>query len=58
MKTIYSNSIEVLSDTITPVQAYLNLREKYASVCLFESSEYHSKENSKSLNHLLGLILW
>ena len=48
MKTIFSNSTELLSDTISPVQAYLNLRDQYVSVSLFESSEYRSNNNSRS----------
>ena len=48
MKTIFSNYTDVLSDTTTPVNAYFNLRDIFSSVSLFESSDYHSKENSKS----------
>ena len=48
VKKIYSNSTEILSDTITPISVFLNLRDVYKSVSLFESSDYHSKENSKS----------
>ena len=45
---IYSKQTEILSDTITPISVFLNLRDVYKSVSLFESSDYHSKENSKS----------
>ncbi len=38
----------MLSDTATPVSIYLNLRDHYASVSLFESSDYYNRENSKS----------
>lgn len=38
----------MLSDTITPISVFLNLRDVYKSVSLFESSDYNSKENSKS----------
>ena len=48
MKKIYSNSTDLLSDTITPIRVFLNLRDVYKSVSLFESSDYNSKENSKS----------
>ena len=48
MKKIYSKKTELLSDTITPISVFLNLRDVYKSVSLFESSDYHSKENSKS----------
>lgn len=45
---IYSKQTEVLSDTITPISVFLNLRDVYKSVSLFESSDYQFKENSKS----------
>ena len=48
MKKIYSKQTEVLSDTITPISVFLNLRDVYKSVSLFESSDYQFKENSKS----------
>jgi anthranilate synthase component 1 len=48
VKKIYSNSTDMLSDTITPISVFLNLRDVYKSVSLFESSDYNSKENSKS----------
>lgn len=48
MKKIYSEKTELLSDTITPISVFLNLRDVYKSVSLFESSDYNSKENSKS----------
>ncbi len=48
VKKIYSNSTDLLSDTITPIRVFLNLRDVYKSVSLFESSDYNSKENSKS----------
>jgi anthranilate synthase component 1 len=47
-KKIYRKKSELLSDTITPISVFLNLRDVYKSVSLFESSDYHSKENSKS----------
>ena len=37
-----------MSDRITPVNAYLRIRDKYANAILLESSDYHSKDNSYS----------
>ena len=37
-----------LADTITPVAAYLKLRDRYANTLLLESSDYHGEENSFS----------
>ena len=50
MKTYYlkSNNIRVLSDTLTPVSIYLNVRDKFANSILLESSDYHGMENSFS----------
>ncbi|MCG8577469.1 MAG: anthranilate synthase component I family protein [Flavobacteriales bacterium] len=48
MKKIYSRQKHFLSDTLTPIAAFLNLRDKYISTSLFESSDYHSRSNSKS----------
>lgn len=45
---IYTTSSQQICDTITPISAYLNLRDSFANVSLFESSEYAKKENSKS----------
>jgi anthranilate synthase component 1 len=45
---IYTKTQEILCDTITPISAFLSLRDEYANVSLFESSDYSSKENSKS----------
>ena len=45
---IYSKTQEILSDTFTPISAFLSLRDEFANVSLFESSDYSSKENSKS----------
>jgi anthranilate synthase component I len=45
---IYTKTEEILSDTMTPISAFLNLRDKFANVSLFESSDYSSRENSKS----------
>jgi anthranilate synthase component 1 len=45
LKTKY---IKRLSDRVTPVNIYLNLRDKFANSILLESSDYHSKENNFS----------
>lgn len=37
-----------LADTVTPVNIYLRLRDKYAGSILLESSDYHGNENSFS----------
>lgn len=38
----------MFADLTTPVQMFMNLRNKYAKVFLLESSEYNKKENSRS----------
>ncbi len=38
----------LLSDLYTPVGCYLKLRQKYHQILLLESSDYSSKENSRS----------
>jgi anthranilate synthase component I len=50
MKTYYlkSKDVRMLSDTLTPVSIYLNLRDKFANSILLESSDYHGMENSFS----------
>ena len=45
---IYSSFVKVLADTITPVGAYLKIRDHYPNALLLESSDYHSKEDSFS----------
>jgi anthranilate synthase component I len=40
--------LKTLSDTHTPVELYLKLRDKFPSSFLLESSDYKSKENSYS----------
>lgn len=37
-----------MADTITPVSAYLKLRDRFANTLLLESSDYHGEENSFS----------
>ncbi len=38
----------LLGDMVTPVGAYLCLRDRYAESALMESSDFHSAENSRS----------
>ena len=38
-----------LSDSLTPVQAYLLLRDEGPASCLFESTDYHSREYAHSV---------
>ncbi|MCD7714554.1 MAG: anthranilate synthase component I family protein [Prevotella sp.] len=38
----------VLGDLVTPVSAYLKVRDVYPQSALMESSDFHSQENSKS----------
>ena len=51
---------KLLSDLYTPVSCFLKLRQKYPQLLLLESSDYSSKENSKSficLDPLEGIYL-
>ena len=41
-------SRKVAGDLLTPVTAYLNVRDLYSQSALMESSDYHGVENSKS----------
>ncbi|OFY43681.1 MAG: anthranilate synthase component I [Bacteroidetes bacterium GWF2_40_14] len=43
-----TNYIKTLSDTHTPVELYLKIRDKFPNSFLLESSDYKSKENSYS----------
>ena len=43
-----TNILKILSDTHTPVELYLKLRDKFPNSFLLESSDYKSKENSLS----------
>ncbi|MCF6213500.1 MAG: anthranilate synthase component I family protein [Flavobacteriaceae bacterium] len=45
LKTTYKN---IVADTITPVQVYLKVRDKYPNSILLESSDYHANDNSYS----------
>lgn len=48
MIKLKTTHIKRLSDRVTPVNIYLNLRDKFANSILLESSDYHSKENNFS----------
>lgn len=39
---------KLLADTVTPVSAYLKLRDKFPNSILLESSDYHGNENTFS----------
>ncbi len=43
-----TTSRKVAGDLLTPVTAYLNVRDLYSQSVLMESSDYHGVENSKS----------
>ena len=44
----HTASKKVLGDLITPVSAYLKVRDAYPQSALMESSDYHGGENAKS----------
>ena len=46
---IQTYSKKLLSDTLTPVNIYLKLRDVFAGSILLESSDYHGQENSLSM---------
>ncbi|MEQ8302103.1 MAG: anthranilate synthase component I family protein [Cyclobacteriaceae bacterium] len=46
---VYTRSVRLLADTLTPVNIYLKLRDVFAGSILLESSDYHGHENSLSL---------
>jgi anthranilate synthase component 1 len=48
MIKLKTNYLKRLSDRVTPVNIYLNLRDKFANAVLLESSDYHSNENNFS----------
>jgi anthranilate synthase component 1 len=49
MKTVITESIKLLSDTVTPVAIFLKIRDRFLFPCLLESNDYRSSENSNSL---------
>ncbi|TAE01139.1 MAG: anthranilate synthase component I family protein [Bacteroidetes bacterium] len=49
MKTkIFTNTYQMLADTLTPVSIYLKMRDQFPNAILLESSDYKSSENSYS----------
>lgn len=44
----HTSSKTILADLLTPVSAYLKVRDAYPQSALMESSDYHGGENSKS----------
>ncbi len=44
----HTASRRLLGDLVTPVSAYLKVRDVYPQSALMESSDFHSQENSKS----------
>lgn len=46
--TLKTHSKKLLADTLTPVSAYLRLRDKFPNSLLLESSDYHANDNSFS----------
>src|SRR5690348_5104703 len=47
--TLKISQRRLLSDTLTPVNIYLKLRDQFAGTILLESSDYHGHENCLSL---------
>lgn len=52
---IHVHTTHLLADTDTPVSLYLKVRDLYPKSALLESSDYHGKENSKSIIGILPL---
>ena len=46
---IRTHTIKMLSDQLTPVSAYLKIRDITEKPCLLESNDYQSYENSRSI---------
>ena len=46
---IHTRTIRMLSDQLTPVSAYLKIRDITSKPCLLESNDYRSYENSRSI---------
>ncbi len=46
---IRTKSLELLSDTTTPVNIFLKVRDRIHSPCLLESNDYRAVENSNSI---------
>ena len=45
---IFTKQEQILGDTYTPIGVFLNLRDHFANVSLFESSDYQNKNNAHS----------
>lgn len=45
---IFTQQEQILGDTYTPIGVFLNLRDHFANVSLFESSDYQNKSNAHS----------
>lgn len=56
MNTINTNTKTLRGDMLTPIGVFLNLRNHYANVSLFESSDFTSRENSKSFIGVNSLV--
>ena len=48
MNKIFTKHEQINGDTITPIRCFLNLRNVFTGVSLFESSDYSSRDKSKS----------
>ncbi|MDH3649229.1 MAG: chorismate-binding protein [Saprospiraceae bacterium] len=46
---IRTKTIQLLSDTTTPVNIFLKVRDRFLSPCLLESNDYRAVENSNSI---------
>lgn len=49
MMKIHTRSVRMLSDQITPVSAFLKIRDITEKPCLLESNDFQSYENSRSI---------
>ncbi len=49
MMKIHTRTITMLSDQLTPVSAYLKIRDITSKPCLLESNDYQSYQNSRSI---------
>jgi len=49
MMKIHTRIITMLSDQLTPVSAYLKIRDITSKPCLLESNDYQSYQNSRSI---------
>ncbi|MBQ5524956.1 MAG: anthranilate synthase component I family protein, partial [Paludibacteraceae bacterium] len=54
----HTESKTILGDLLTPVSAYLKVRDAYPQSALLESSDYHGGENAKSFIalHPIGTV--